>query len=154
MKHDSSGVIEVAMIFTDGACIGNPGPGGYAALVRQGELKAIIVGGEPHTTNNRMEMMAAIKALESLPEGAVAEVHSDSQYLVKGAAEWLPGWKAKGWRTASRASVRNQDLWLVIDALSISRSVTWQWVRGHAGHPENEYVDGLANAEAERQGRQ
>ena len=141
----------VAMIYTDGGCIGNPGPGGYAALIRIAGEERIVVGGDPATTNNKMEMMAAIKALEDLPDGASAIVHSDSQYLIKGMTEWLSGWKRKGWRNSAKEPVKNRDLWEVLDALASRRLVNWQWVRGHNGHEENEKVDGLANAEAMRQ---
>ena len=146
----AKGQMEV-MIFTDGACIGNPGPGGYAALIRLGGEEHILIGGEPKTTNNRMELMAAIKALEFLPVAAAAVVHSDSEYVVKGASQWLANWKVKGWQTKARKPVLNQDLWEAIDDLCHSRNVTWLWVRGHAGHLENEKVDGLANAEAQKQ---
>ena len=140
-----------AMIFTDGACLGNPGPGGYAALIRLDGKEHILTGGEPDTTNNRMEMMGAIKALQYLPAGASAVLHSDSEYVVKGASKWLPDWKARGWRKADRKLVLNRGFWETIDGLCQSRNVTWRWIRGHAGHPENEKVDGLANAEARRQ---
>jgi len=142
-----------AMIFTDGACIGNPGPGGYAALVRVGDSEHVLTGGESVTTNNRMELMAAIKALQYLPAGAPAVVHSDSEYVVKGASEWLSSWKARDWRKADRKPVSNRGLWETIDGLCQSRNVKWLWVRGHAGHPENERVDGLASAEAKEQQR-
>jgi ribonuclease HI len=137
-----------ALVFTDGACIGNPGPGGYAALILIGDAEQIISGRDPNTTNNRMELMAAIRALEALPSGIPAVVHSDSQYVVKGITEWLPGWKRRGWRTGDKKPVLNQPLWERLDALSAEREVTWTWVRGHAGHEQNERVDGLANAEA------
>jgi ribonuclease HI len=146
----AKGQTEVA-IFTDGACIDNPGPGGYAALIRFDGKEDILVGGEPATTNNRMELMGAIKALEYLPPGASAVVHSDSKYVVNGASKWLADWKARGWRKGDRKPVLNRDLWETIDGLCQSRNVKWQWVPGHAGHPENEKVDGLANAEAQRQ---
>jgi ribonuclease HI len=141
---------EQAIIFTDGACLGNPGPGGYAAVVFINGTEHIITGGDPATTNNKMEMTAAIKALEALPDGLAAVVHSDSQYVVKGVREWLPGWKRRGWRTAAGEPVKNQSLWEVLDRLNSDRRITWQWVRGHAGHEQNERVDGLANAEAQK----
>jgi ribonuclease HI len=139
-----------AIVFTDGACLKNPGPGGYAALILIDGKEQIIVGRDPATTNNKMEMMAAIKALEALPHGLAATVHSDSQYVVKGIREWLPGWKKRGWRTAAGEPVKNQPLWEELDRLNTDRTITWQWVKGHAGHEHNERVDGLANAEAQR----
>lgn len=139
-----------AIVFTDGACLGNPGPGGYAALILIGDTEQVITGHDPATTNNRMEMTAAIKALESLPAGINATIHSDSQLLIKGMNEWLTGWKAKGWRNASRQPVANRDLWEELDRLASDRLITWQWVKGHAGHEHNERVDGLANAGAKR----
>ncbi|BCB21148.1 ribonuclease HI [Bosea sp. ANAM02] len=139
-----------ALIFTDGACIGNPGPGGYAAVIQIGDAEQVIVGREESTTNNRMEMTAAIMALDALPAGLGAVVHSDSEYVVKGITEWLPGWKQRGWRTAAKKPVLNQDLWERLEALAAARKVTWTWVRGHAGHELNERVDGLANAEAQK----
>ena len=141
---------EQAIIFTDGACLGNPGPGGYAALILIGGQEQIIVGHDPATTNNKMEMTAAIRALEALPQGLAATIHSDSQYVVKGIREWLPGWKKRGWRTAAGEPVKNQSLWEALDRLNSDRRITWQWVRGHAGHEQNERVDGLANAEAQK----
>jgi ribonuclease HI len=138
-----------AIVFTDGACLNNPGPGGYAALILIDGKEQIIVGRDPATTNNKMEMMAAIKALEALPHGLAATVHSDSQYVVKGIREWLPGWKKRGWRTAAGEPVKNQPLWEELDRLNSGRKITWQWVKGHAGHEQNERVDGLANTEAQ-----
>jgi len=142
-----------ATVFTDGACLGNPGPGGYAALILVEGEEQIITGRDPATTNNRMEMTAAIKALEALPQGLAATVHSDSQYVIKGIHEWLPGWKKRGWRTAAGEPVKNQPLWEELDRLSSSRKITWLWVKGHAGHEQNERVDGLANAEAQKAAR-
>ena len=139
-----------ALIFTDGACIGNPGPGGYAAVIQIGDAEQVLVGQEESTTNNRMKMTAAIMALSALPAGLGAVVHSDSEYVVKGVTEWLPGWKQRGWRTAAKKPVLNQDLWERLEALAAARKVTWTWVRGHAGHELNERVDGLANAEAQK----
>jgi ribonuclease HI len=137
-----------AIIFTDGACLGNPGPGGYAAVVTIAGQEQVIVGRDRSTTNNKMEMTAAIKALEAVPQGLPIVIHSDSQYVIKGATEWLRGWKAKGWRKADGKPVLNQDLWMRMDVLIASRAITWKWVKGHAGHPENERVDRLANWEA------
>lgn len=139
-----------AIIFTDGACLGNPGPGGYAAIVTVAGEEQIIIGRDNATTNNKMEMMAAIKALEAVPQGLPIVIHSDSQYVINGATKWLRGWKAKGWRKADGKPVLNQDLWMQMDALLVGRKVTWNWVKGHAGHPENERVDGLANGEAQK----
>jgi ribonuclease HI len=139
-----------AIIFTDGACLGNPGPGGYAAVITIAGDEQIIVGRDRSTTNNKMEMTAAIKALEAVSKDLPIVIHSDSQYVIKGATEWLRGWKAKGWRKADGKPVMNQDLWMQMDALMVVRQITWKWVKGHAGHPENERVDSLANWEAVR----
>jgi ribonuclease HI len=139
-----------AIIFTDGACLGNPGPGGYAAVITIAGEEQIIVGRDPTTTNNKMEMTAAIKALEAVPQDFPIVIHSDSQYVIKGATEWLRGWKAKGWRKADGKPVMNQDLWRQMDTLMVGREITWRWVKGHAGHPENERVDALANGEAKK----
>jgi ribonuclease HI len=113
----------------------------------------IIVGRDRTTTNNKMEMTAAIKALEAVPQGLPIVIHSDSQYVIKGATEWLSGWKAKGWRKADGKPVMNQDLWQRMDAVTVGRKITWKWVKGHAGHPENERVDALANGEAQQAAR-
>jgi ribonuclease HI len=139
---------EHAIVFTDGACLGNPGPGGYAAVVNIAGQEQIIVGRDQSTTNNKMEMTAAIKALEAVPSALPITIHSDSQYVIKGATQWLHGWKAKGWRKADGKPVMNQDLWLEIDRLIQGRTITWLWVKGHAGHEHNERVDQLANTEA------
>jgi ribonuclease HI len=139
-----------AIIFTDGACLGNPGPGGYAAVITIAGDEQIIVGRDRSTTNNKMEMTAAIKALEAVSKDLPVVIHSDSQYVIKGATEWLRGWKAKGWRKADGKPVMNQDLWMQMDALMVGRQISWKWVKGHAGHPENERVDSLANWEAVR----
>jgi ribonuclease HI len=138
-----------AIIFTDGACLGNPGPGGYAAVVTIAGEEQIIVGRDTATTNNKMEMTAAIKALEAVPHSTPIIIHSDSQYVIKGATQWLPGWKAKEWRKADGKPVMNQELWMQMDQLIRGRKVTWQWVKGHAGHEQNERVDNLANTEAQ-----
>ena len=140
---------EQAIIFTDGACLGNPGPGGYAAVVTIAGQEQVITGRDRTTTNNKMEMTAAIRALEAVPQGLPIILHSDSQYVIKGATEWLRGWKARGWRKADGKPVLNQDLWMQMDAAMAGRKITWKWVKGHAGHPENERVDGLANGEAQ-----
>jgi ribonuclease HI len=131
--------------FTDGACRGNPGPGGWGAVLRFGSLEKELCGGEPQTTNNRMEMTAAIRALESLRERCRVQVYTDSVYLKNGITEWLPNWRRRGWRTADRKPVKNQDLWEALAALTERHDVSWHWVKGHAGHPENERADALAN---------
>lgn len=132
-------------IFTDGACRGNPGPGGWGALLRSGLVEKEIWGGELATTNNRMEMTAAIRALESLRRPSAVIAYTDSEYLRRGITEWLPSWKQRGWRTADRKPVKNVDLWQLLDELTQRHAVTWHWVRGHSGHPENERADALAN---------
>ncbi len=132
-------------IYTDGACRGNPGPGGWGALMRVGDREREIYGGEPATTNNRMELTAAIRALESLKRRCQVAVYSDSTYLRDGITTWLADWKRRGWKTADRKPVKNQDLWEQLEALAASHDVEWHWVRGHDGHPENERADLLAN---------
>ena len=132
-------------IFTDGACKGNPGPGGYGALIRNNGETREIKGGEANTTNNIMELTAAIVALEQLKKPCRVELTSDSQYLVKGMTEWLPGWIAKNWKTASRQPVKNRELWQRLDRLNRMHQIKWLWTRGHSGHPENERADQLAN---------
>jgi ribonuclease HI len=132
------------VIYTDGACRGNPGPGGWGAvLIWQGQDKELC-GGEPSTTNNRMELTAACEALEALKRPCVVELHTDSQYVKTGISEWLRGWKAKGWKTASKEPVKNEDLWRRLDAANQRHTVTWKWVKGHAGHELNERADALA----------
>ncbi len=131
-------------IFTDGACKGNPGPGGWGAIIRSGDREKELSGGEQLTTNNRMEMMAAIRALQALKRPCTIILHTDSIYLRDGITKWVHGWKRNGWKTADRKPVKNADLWQeLIDAAAPHR-VSWQWVRGHAGHPENERADRLA----------
>jgi ribonuclease HI len=132
------------IIYTDGACSGNPGPGGWGAILMSGAHEKELWGGEAHTTNNRMEIMAAIKALEALKRPCRVELHTDSQYLRQGITEWLPGWKARGWRTAAKAPVKNEDLWRALDAARQRHEVAWRWVKGHSGHPMNERADELA----------
>jgi ribonuclease HI len=136
---------EVVDIYTDGACKGNPGPGGWGALLCWGGHERELFGGEPATTNNRMELTAVIRGLEALRRSTRAVVHTDSQYVHKGITEWLPAWKARGWKTAERKPVKNADLWRELDALVEQHAVEWRWVRGHAGHPGNERADALAN---------
>lgn len=131
-------------IFTDGACSGNPGPGGWGALLRYGGSERELSGGEMATTNNRMEMMAAIRALETLTRPVKVRIHTDSQYVRDGITAWLPRWKARGWKTADRKPVKNVDLWQRLDAAAAPHEVHWIWVRGHSGHPENERADKLA----------
>jgi len=133
-------------IYTDGACRGNPGPGGWAALLLTGGHRKEISGSEPHTTNNRMELLAAISGLEALKNpGTPARVYTDSQYVIKGIREWVANWKKRGWKTADRKPVKNQDLWERLDALAQAHAVEWHWVPGHAGVEGNERVDRLAN---------
>ena len=136
---------ESVHIFTDGACRGNPGPGGWGALLRYKEWELELYGGDPDTTNNRMELLAAINALEALKHPCIATVTTDSIYVMKGISEWLPNWVRKGWRTASNAPVKNADLWKQLVAAQSPHTVEWRWVKGHAGHPENERADQLAN---------
>ena len=131
-------------IHTDGACLGNPGPGGWGALLRHGKTEKEISGGEPDTTNNRMELMAAIMALETLKSACIVTLHTDSQYVQKGIGEWLPNWVRRGWKTAGGDPVKNKDLWQRLQQAAQRHQVRWQWVKGHAGHPENERVDKLA----------
>ncbi len=132
-------------IFTDGACRGNPGPGGWGALLRYGRHERELYGGERETTNNRMELMAAIRALESLKRPCRVRLTTDSTYVKKGITEWLPNWKKRGWKTAARKPVKNVDLWKRLDEAVQRHDVRWHWVRGHTGHPENERADQLAN---------
>lgn len=137
-----SGEVE---IFTDGACRGNPGPGGWGVLLRHNGREKTLHGGEALTTNNRMEMMAAIVALESLTRPCKVVLTTDSQYVLKGVTEWLANWKRRGWKTADKKPVKNEDLWRRLDAALARHQVEWRWVRGHTGHAENERVDALAN---------
>ena len=132
-------------IFTDGACKGNPGPGGWGAWLKTGEHEKEICGGEPNTTNNRMELMAVIEALGTLTRPCDVIVHTDSQYVQKGISEWIHGWKKRGWKTAAKEPVKNADLWQALDAAQALHKVEWRWVRGHNGHAGNERADQLAN---------
>jgi len=137
-------------IYTDGACRGNPGPGGWGALLIAGDKRKELSGAEPDTTNNRMELMAAIGGLGALKRRCAVTLHTDSKYVLQGATEWLPNWKARGWRTATRAPVKNQDLWQLLDAAVAEQDVEWHWVKGHSGDAGNEYVDRLANIAIDR----
>ena len=139
---------KLVSISTDGACLGNPGPGGWAALLRAGKVEREIAGGETLTTNNRMELMAAIMALEALRAPCKVILSTDSQYVRQGITEWLPGWIRRGWRTAGGSAVKNQDLWQRLQLATQPHEIDWRWVRGHAGDPDNERVDALARAEA------
>ncbi|HQU16436.1 MAG: ribonuclease HI [Chromatiales bacterium 21-64-14] len=132
-------------IYTDGACRGNPGPGGWGALLRFRGTEKSLHGGEAQTTNNRMELMAAIQALEALKRPCQVRVTTDSEYVRKGVTEWLPQWKRRDWKTAGRKPVKNADLWRRLDAAAAAHQVSWCWVKGHSGHPENERADALAN---------
>jgi ribonuclease HI len=136
-------------LFTDGACLGNPGPGGWAALLRAGSRERALVGAEAMTTNNRMELMAAIAGIEALKRACSVAVTTDSQYVRRGVEEWMPRWKANGWKTSDKQPVKNRDLWERLDAALASHDVRWHWVKGHAGHVENERVDVLAREAAE-----
>lgn len=140
-------------IFTDGACSGNPGPGGWGALLRYGGAERELSGGEAATTNNRMEMMAAIQALETLTRPVKVRIYTDSQYVRDGITAWLPRWKARGWKTADRKPVKNVDLWQRLDAAAALHDIQWVWVRGHSGHPENERADKLAREAIPRRAR-
>jgi ribonuclease HI len=133
-------------IYTDGACRGNPGPGGWGALLIAGNARKELSGAEAHTTNNRMELMGAIVALEALKRGVAVRLYTDSKYVCDGVSKWLPNWKARGWKTADKKPVKNQDLWERLDIARQAHEVTWLWVKGHAGNAGNERVDALANA--------
>lgn len=132
-------------IYTDGACKGNPGPGGWGALLRFNNVEKTLHGGEALTTNNRMELMAAIQGLQALTRPCQVDLYTDSQYLRKGMSEWLKQWKKNGWKTAKKEPVKNDDLWKLLDNLATTHKITWHWVKGHSGHVENDLVDALAN---------
>ena len=138
---DETGTVK---IFTDGACSGNPGPGGWGAILRWNGTEKELKGGEPDTTNNRMELMAAIQALEALNRGVKADLYTDSTYVQKGISEWIHAWKKRGWKTAAKKPVKNEDLWRPLDDAIARHDVKWHWVKGHAGHAENERADELA----------
>ena len=133
-------------IFTDGACSGNPGPGGWGAILRTGKHEKEISGGEPATTNNRMELMAVIKGLDALKQPSPVTVHTDSRYVMDGATKWLPRWKANGWKTADKKPVKNEDLWRALEIAMARHDMKWRWVKGHSDHVENERADALARA--------
>ena len=145
-----SGAVE---IFTDGACSGNPGPGGWGAILRFGSAEKELSGGETDTTNNRMEMMAAIRALEALTRPVKVELFTDSTYLKDGITKWIHGWRRNGWKTAAKKPVKNVDLWQRLEQALAPHDVSWHWVKGHAGHPENGRADELARQEIGRMGR-
>ena len=140
-----SAAASVTEIFTDGACRGNPGPGGWGVLLRHNGHEKTLYGAEAETTNNRMELMAAIQGLESLSRPCRVHLTTDSQYVQKGVLEWMTGWKRRGWKTAAKKPVKNVDLWKRLDAATARHDIHWEWVRGHSGHPENERVDALVN---------
>ncbi len=137
-------------IYTDGACRGNPGPGGWAALLVAGAERKELSGAEPETTNNRMELMAAISGLSALKRRCSVKLYTDSKYVLQGLTEWLPQWKARGWRTAAREPVKNKDLWEKLELAAAAQDIEWHWVKGHSGHEGNEYVDALANQAIDR----
>jgi ribonuclease HI len=134
------------VIYTDGACRGNPGPGGWAALLRYAHHEKIISGAEEHTTNNRMELLAAIKSLASLREPCAIEIHTDSQYVQKGITQWMHVWKKREWKKADNKPVKNADLWAKLDQETHRHTIKWYWVKGHSGHKENDLVDEIANS--------
>ena len=136
---------EIITVYADGGCRGNPGPGGWGAILQAAEHEKELWGGEANTTNNRMEMTAAIRALEALKKPATVHLHTDSQYLQKGISQWIHNWKRNGWRTSDKKPVKNADLWQRLDALASQHQVKWCWVKGHAGHLGNERADALAN---------
>ncbi len=144
---------DAVQLFTDGACKGNPGPGGWGVLLRYAEHEKELFGGSRNTTNNRMELTAVIKGLEALSRPCEVMIVTDSQYVKQGITQWITRWRRNGWLTAAKQPVKNQDLWEALDALLARHKVQWQWVRGHAGHPENERVDALANQGVRQLGR-
>jgi ribonuclease HI len=145
--------LKTVEIFTDGACKGNPGPGGWGAVLRYGDAEKQMHGGENNTTNNRMELMAAIVALETLNRPCEVILTTDSQYVRQGITEWIEGWKRKGWKNSQKKPVKNADLWQRLDAARQPHKIDWRWVKGHSGHPENELADQLANKGVEELGR-
>jgi len=150
MARPASGMTEAVVekgvdMYADGACKGNPGPGGWGVLIRAGGREKEMCGGEAQTTNNRMELTAVIEGLRSLEQGSTVRVYTDSQYVQKGISEWIHSWKRRGWLTADKKPVKNVDLWKLLDEAARQHEVSWHWVKGHAGHPENERADALAN---------
>ncbi|MBC8203321.1 MAG: ribonuclease HI [Planctomycetes bacterium] len=137
-------------LFTDGACLGNPGPGGWAFILRRGDEEVVQSGGDPDTTNQRMEVTAVLQALQSLEEPAAVAIHADSKYVTDGLTKWMDGWLKKGWKNAAKKPVKNQDLWKPLAALRETHEITTHWVKGHDGHAENERCDTIASAEAEK----
>jgi ribonuclease HI len=148
--EDAAAEADVVEIFTDGACSGNPGPGGWGALLRYRGREKELAGGEPHTTNNRMELMGVIAALEALKRPSPVRLVTDSMYVKNGVNQWMPRWKANGWRTADKKPVKNQDLWERLDQALGEHAIDWHWVKGHAGHDENERVDALARSQVRK----
>jgi ribonuclease HI len=138
-------IVDKVIIYTDGACRGNPGPGGWGALMKYNGTEKELYGGEDNTTNNRMELMAAIKALEALTRSCTVNLYTDSQYVRKGITEWMQQWKKRNWRTAAKKPVKNVDLWQTLDKEAAIHTIEWHWVKGHSGHPGNERADMLAN---------
>jgi ribonuclease HI len=150
MRLDKKKSMKHITIYTDGACRGNPGPGGWGALLIYGKHEKEISGAERDTTNNRMELMAAIQALAALQHPCKVDLHTDSQYVQKGISEWLSGWKKRGWVKADKKPVKNADLWQALEQEASRHQVSWHWVKGHSGHPENDRVDALANEAIDR----
>ena len=148
-RLDKIGLVKRVTLITDGSCLGNPGPGGWAAILRYRKKSKQLSGGESHTTNNRMEMTAVIEGLNALREPCKVLVEIDSQYVKDGVTKWMAGWKRRGWKTASKAPVKNQDLWLKIDTAVSRHAIEWKWVKGHAGHADNNRCDQLARTTAE-----
>lgn len=144
-RNQGENKMDEVEIYTDGACRGNPGPGGWGVVLVSGKHRREMFGGEAETTNNRMELTAVIQALQALKRPCRVMLHTDSQYVKKGITEWIHSWKAKGWKTAAKQPVKNMDLWQALDAAQMQHEITWQWVKGHAGHPGNERADELAN---------
>ncbi|GAB2513441.1 ribonuclease HI [Lysobacter humi (ex Lee et al. 2017)] len=149
MPNAAPSTLKSVHVHTDGACLGNPGPGGWAALLRYGTRERELSGAEPATTNNRMELMAAIRALEALTEGCHVDLFTDSQYVRQGITEWMPNWIRRNWRTAGGEAVKNRDLWERLHEATHRHRIDWHWVKGHSGDPDNERVDRLARAQAE-----
>ena len=150
MAAAANSAADPVQIFTDGACSGNPGPGGWGVILRFGGKEKEISGGEALTTNNRMELTAAIKGLEALKRSCTITIYTDSRYVMDGMTQWMPRWKANGWKTSDRKPVKNCDLWIALDSAASRHKVNWRWVEGHSGHPENERADRLARSATPR----